>query len=134
MEVSVKLNLKVDEAIKNVTEASRMAMRDTVVEVTHDSVQLSPWKTGNNRRSIVFGVAGMGHTEQQRKAGDTWTGKDESVLDNSKIQGVVYSSSGYGGFLEVGTRRMPARPYFKPSLDKNFTTQRFTQKVRGYLE
>jgi len=137
MEVSVELNLKTEEVVEKVTEASRLAMRDTVVEVAHDSVELSPWKTGNNRRSIFFGASGFGHKQSSgegRRSGDTWTGEDLSVLDDSKIEGAVYSTSGYGGFLETGTRKMAAQPYFRPSLDKNFTTEKFTKKVRGYLK
>jgi len=142
MEVSVELNLKTEEVTEKVTEASRLAMRDTVVEVAHDAIVLSPWKTGNNRRSIFFGASGFGHQQasnEGRQEGDTWTGEDLSVLDDSKIEGAVYSTSGYGGYLETGHHTksgsfVSARPYFKPSLDKNFTTEKFTKKVRGYLK
>jgi len=34
-------------------------------------------------------------------------------------EAAVYSTSGYGGFLETGTVNMPAQPYFRPALDKN---------------
>jgi len=128
MNVSVALNLKVDEAVKEVTDASKMAMRDTTVEVVHDSVQLSPWLTGNNRRSIVGEVSGMGGVASGGE------GRAERMVDDSKIEGAVYSTSGYGGYLEVGTSRMAARSYIKPSLDKNFTEQKFGMKVKGYLK
>lgn len=134
MTSTIELNLRTEAVDKEVTEANKLAMRDTVVEVTHDAIELSPWITGNNRRSIVFGVSGMGHTEQHREASDTWTGKDESLLDNSKLEGVVYSSSGYGGFLETGTSKMPAQPYIKPATDKNFTAEKFARKVKEHLE
>jgi hypothetical protein len=93
MAVSVKLNLKVDEVIKDVTEASRMAMRDTVVEVTHDSVQLSPWRTGNNRRSIAGEASRMGVVYSGGEGGA------ERMVNEGGIEGAVYSTSGYGGFL-----------------------------------
>jgi len=128
MNVEVKLNLKEDKVIKEVTDASKMAMRDTTVEVTHGSVQLSPWLTGNNRRSIVGEVSGMGGVASGG------AGRSERMVDESKIEGAVYSTSGYGGFLETGTSKMPARPYIKPSLDKNFTEQKFGEKVKGYLK
>jgi len=128
MNVSVALNLKVDEAIKDVTDASKMAMRDTTVEVVNDAVKLSPWKTGNNRRSIVGEVSGMGAVASGGE------GRGERMVDESKIEGGVYSTSGYGGFLETGTSKMPAQPYFKPSLDKNFTESKFGEKVKRYLK
>ena len=128
MEVSVELNLKIEEVVEKVTEASRMAMRDTVVEVTHDSVQLSPWKTGNNRRSIAGEVSGIGEVASGGEGGA------ERIVDDSGIEGAVYGTSGYSGFLEVGTSRMNAQPYFKPSLDKNFTPEKFASKVKEHLK
>jgi len=128
MNVEVKLNLKEDKVIKDVTEASKMAMRDTTVEVTHDSVQLSPWRTGNNRRSIVGEVSGMG------TVASGGGGSSQRMVDDSAIEGAVYSTSGYGGFLETGTSKMPAQPYIKPSLDKNFTETKFGDKVKRYLK
>ena len=128
MSVDVKLNLKVDKATKEVIDASKMAMRDTTVEVTHDSVQLSPWLTGNNRRSITGEVSGMGGVASGGE------GRTERMVDDSKIEGAVHSTSGYGGFLETGTSKMAARPYIKPSLDKNFTEHKFGEKVKRYLK
>ena len=128
MESTITINIKDDEAIRYVAEASKMAMRDTTVEVTHDSVQLSPWRTGNNRRSIVGEVSGMGSVASGGE------GRSERLVDDSKIEGAVYSTSGYGGFLETGTSKMPAQPYFKPSLDKNFTESKFGEKVKRYLK
>jgi len=128
MESMVTVNIKDDEVIRQVSEASKMAMRDTTVEVTHDSVQLSPWITGNNRRSIVGEVSGMGGVASGGE------GRAERMVDDSAIEGAVYSTSGYGGFLETGTSKMPAQPYIKPSLDKNFTEQKFGEKVKRYLK
>jgi hypothetical protein len=133
MEVSVELNLKTEEVVEKVTEASRLAMRDTVVDVTHDSVELSPWKTGNNRRSIAGEVSGMGQVASGGEGGA------ERMVDDSKIEGAVYSTSGYGGFLETGHHTksgsfVAARPYFKPALDRNFTSEKYSEKVRGYLK
>lgn len=128
MEVSVELNLKTEEVVEKVIEASRMAMRDTVVDVTHDSVELSPWKTGNNRRSIAGEVSGIGQVASGGEGGA------ERIVDDSEIEGAVFSTSGYGGFLETGTYKMPAQPYFKPSLDKNFTPEKFASKVKEHLK
>jgi len=128
MESTVTVNIKDDEVIKQVSEASKMAMRDTTVEVTHDSIELSPWITSNNRRSIVGEVSGMGSVASGGE------GRAERLVDDSKIEGAVYSTSGYGGFLETGTSKMPAQPYFKPSLDKNFTESKFGEKVKRYLK
>jgi len=53
-------------------------------------------------------------------------------VDNSKIEGAVYSTSGYGGYLETGTSKMPARPYMKPALDANFP--KMPDKIKDKLK
>lgn len=126
MTSSIELNLKTEEAMKQVIEACKLAMRDTVVEVTGDAVKGSPWETGNNRRSIVGDASGMGKVAGQ--------GGSERLVDDTKIEGAAYSTSGYGGILETGSVKMNPRPYFKPALDKNFSAEKFASKVKEHLK
>ena len=126
--VEVELNLDIEKVTKEVLDASREAMRDTVVGITNDSVKLSPWLTGHNRRSIAGEVSGMGVVAAGGEGGA------ERMVDDSKIEGAVYSTSGYGGYLETGTVKMSARPYFKPALDMNFTQEKFAEHVKKYLK
>jgi len=88
-----KLNLKTKEAQDKIKKAGGKALKNVVVDIANDAIKGSPFLTGHNRRSIMFEVQGL--------------------------VGAVYSTSGYGGYLETGTSRMPARPYFKPALDRN---------------
>jgi len=128
----VKLNLKTKEATKQVKDASRLAMRDTVVAVHGDSIRNAKsvgfWKTGHNARSIAAEVSGMGMVASGGE------GTSERMVDDSKIEGAVYSTSGYGGYGETGTYKMAGRPYFKPALDRNFTQEKFATKVKEYLK
>lgn len=96
-----KLNLKSKEVQDKVKKATKEAIKMGVVLVANDAIHGSPYLTGNNRRSIKFEVGPSGE------------------IAKGELEGAVYSTSGYGGFLETGTVRMPARPYFKPSLDRN---------------
>lgn len=89
----IKLNLKTKEAQAKIEKAGQKALKNVVVDIASDAIHDSPFLSGYNRRSIMFEV--------------------------EDLTGAIYSTSGYGGYLETGTSRMPARPYFKPALDRN---------------
>ena len=97
------VNLKSKEVQDKVKKASEQGLKDVVTDIANMVINEHPWKnqTGNNMRSIMFEV-----------------GPGKEVAKN-ELEGAVYSTSGYGGFLETGTVSMPARPYFKPALDMN---------------
>jgi len=117
LDYSVTLNLEFEDMTEAVKQATRLAMRDMVVDIAHDAVGMSPVETGNNRRSIKYEASGFG--------------AEVGIVDQSKTEGAVYSTSGYGGFLETGTAKMAARPYFKPALDRN--SPRFPEKLRSRI-
>lgn len=122
IEFTIALNLHIKEVTEKVVEATRLGLRDNIVLIANQAIHGSPVKTGNNRRSLFFGVAGMGHNQasgEGRMPDDTWTGEDTSVLDDTKLESAIYSSSGYGGFLETGTYKMSAQPYIYPAYEAN---------------
>ena len=113
--VDFKLDLKTKEVEDKVKKATRLAMKDTVVDIANDAIKDSPYLTGNNARSIMYEVG---------------PGKE---IASGEGEGAVYSTSGYGGYLETGTASTPPRPYFKPALDKHYTKEKFADKVKGHL-
>ena len=96
--MDVTTNLKLDEFNQATHRAVQLGLRDTIVAIHRDVVKLTPHKTGNNARSIVSEVAGMGTVQQGSDA------QPEHVVDDSKHEAACYSTSGYGGLLETGTR------------------------------
>lgn len=96
-----KLNLKTKEVQDKVQRAAKKALKDVVTDIAGDAIKGSPYLTGHNARSIKFEVGPGGEVAKK------------------ELEGAVYGTSGYSGFLEVGTIRMSARPYFRPALDKN---------------
>lgn len=71
-------------------------------------------------------------TENTKRRSPFLSGNNKSLIDkdnrvsitgNRVIGASVFSQSGYGGFLELGTSRMAAQPYFRPALDE--TIQEF---------
>ena len=103
IKMDVILNLKTKEVIDKVNKATKKAIKDVVVDIANDVINIHPWKTrtGNNSRSIKYEVGPGGEVAK------------------GELEGAVYSTSGYGGYLETGTAKMPAFPYFKPALDRN---------------
>jgi len=106
MKVDFKLNLKTKEVQDKVKKATRQGLKDTIVDIAGDVIKGSPVLTGNNARSIAY--------------------------EAKELEGSIYSTSGYGGFLETGTVNMPAQPYFKPALDKN--KDKLPKNIKAHLE
>jgi len=108
-----KLNLKTKEVEDKVDKATKQGLTDSVTDIANDAIQGSPVDTGNNRRSIKFEV-----------------GPGAEIAKNEG-EGAVYSTSGYGGFLETGTVKRRAFPYFKPALDRNI--KNLPNFIKGHL-
>ncbi len=66
---------------------------------------LSPFDEGTNSRSIRHSVAGK--------------------------TAEIHTESGYGGYLEVGTSRMPARPYLRPAIERN--KRKIAERIKDEL-
>ena len=152
IEVQVALSLKIPEVQKKLEQATREGLRDTIVAIHETAIDLSHKKTGHNARSIASEVSGMGVVEKGSDA------EPEHVVDDSKLESACYSTSGYGGYLEVGTDphiitvktakvltdgedffgksvQHPGTdpyPYFRPALDMH--KDKLTPNIKKHLE
>ena len=86
-------NIHTKEVEDKVQNAYSKSLKEVVVLIANAVIKGSPVLTGNNKRSIEY------------KSDDK--------------SGQINSTSGYGGYLETGTSKMAARPYFRPALDAN---------------
>lgn len=109
-------NLKTKEVMDAVAKASNQGLKDTVTDIGNDTIKGSPVLTGNNRRSIKFEVG---------------PGKE---VAKGPLDGAIYSTSGYGGYLETGlkSKNFPPRPYFYPALIKNM--KNLPKNIKAHLE
>lgn len=90
--ISLKL-LKGTAMVKSISAITGQAIEenfvDTFVEVAKEKAR---YKTGNLRRSIAS--------------------KKKSMLGWE-----IFTATGYGAYVELGTKRMPAYPYFAPAYE-----------------
>ena len=125
LEAKLFINIPAAQVIGMFENATRLGVRDTIVLMHNDAVKDSPVLTGNNRRSLAAEVSGMGEVANGGEA------PPERVVDDRKLEGALYSTSGYGGTLETGSSRMVARPYMKPALDRHMP--RLAEKIKRHL-
>lgn len=124
-----QVNLKSKEVQDKVKKASTQGLKDVVVDIANAVIKGSPAKTGHNRRSIAYKlgstVTALGTPQGDEPDFIDW----EPELKEGEA--AVYSTSGYGGYLETGTSKMPAQPYFKPALDRNM--KNLPKNIKAHL-
>ena len=81
-----------------------------LIDVLTTAVELSPKKTGNNARSIQV---------------------ETEINSKGEVEGKLFTQSGYGGFLEIGTSKMPARPYLFPAFELN--REKILKAIKGKI-
>jgi len=96
---------KLNKLSKTIEKAMEAGLKDTIVDIANDAIKGSPVLTGNNRRSIRY--------------------------ESKGLTASTFSTSGYGGYLETGTSKMGAQPYFKPALDANLPN--LGKNIKGHL-
>ena len=88
MSVTIKAHTR--RAMRDIRKASHETLIDLGQEIRGVAMGLVPVDTGNLRDNINFDVDG--------------------------ITLAVFTTTGYGGFVELGTSRMAAQPYLTPGV------------------
>jgi len=98
-------------AMAKLNGALRRSLDETLkFDILPEAFDRSPFVSGNNARSIK--------TEVEAVAGD-------------RIEGSIFTESGYGGFLEIGTSKMAARPYLFPAVERH--APKILDRMRQFL-
>jgi HK97 gp10 family phage protein len=119
-DIRVKL-IPVDEFLEEVSDPVLEVLAEGAEDIVQYARENHPYqdRTGTNTASIGWAISAYGRetfgTLKTGKGAESVGGEIQSERDNPTA--IVASSSGYGGFLEVGTRFMQAFPYIKPAFD-----------------
>jgi hypothetical protein len=106
---TASLNLRTTEAMFNVSEALFAAAQDIFAEITFTAAELSPVLDkatserfpGENRESLRDSIR---HAVTQHAEG---------------VRAKVFTTSGFGGWLELGTAKTRAQPYIFPAFEEH---------------
>jgi HK97 gp10 family phage protein len=95
-----RLTLRTEEVKEQVKQATLAAVTTVFeLDIKPRAVEGSPVITGTNRRSI-----------------DT-----EVTQQPEGVKAELFTQSGYGGYIEVGTSKMKAQPYLWPAFQEGIT-------------
>lgn len=130
--VSVKFRLK--PGVERVMELKFLAALARGGQlVVADAARNHPYQddSGNNTRSIGLAISGKGKSSfgpvQTQGNGPVGSQGVNDKPDNLTV--AVATTSGYGGYLEVGTERARQFPYILPAFEKN--KQAIKQELTG---
>lgn len=100
---------------------TRKAMREASKLVKDDAKRRVPVDSGKLKRAIVV---------RALKRSRSRFGTQVQTKD-----GFFKGDSFYGGFIELGTKKMPARPYLRPALYDNEAKvrQKFVESLREFI-
>jgi HK97 gp10 family phage protein len=98
--VTAKFTDNTREAMNVIRNAGERNFTNFIDDMGEMAKSLSPIDTGNNRNSI--------------KSKGEWGNKLTLNFE-------IYTESGYGGYLELGTKKMAARPYFAPAFQHAYS-------------
>lgn len=129
----ITMNLRIPAALQKMRGAILSATQDLFEEeIVPMAKELSPVTEAGYQRNLALKEEGklggrpMGGTGTNRRS------IDSAVTDTPEgPQAQLFTTSGYGGYLEVGTSKMPAQPYLNPAFDAHIgeLPQRVKEKI-----
>lgn len=78
----------------------------------------SPYLTGHNRSSITADFYVDGRLVKSWSENGNPVNQIRVAMERGTFGCRIYTQSGYGAYLELGTKRMAARPYIYPAFER----------------
>ncbi len=128
------LNLKVGLA-QAATKAAILSATEDLYEldITPTAKQLSPVTPAGYQHNLELKAE---HKLGGRRATGTGTNRrsiDKAVVETPEgVKAELFTTSGYGAYLELGTSKMRAQPYLNPAFDQHIgKLPRLVKEKRG---
>lgn len=129
----VGLNLHTGDALLSVKTAVLSATQDLFdEEIVPTAKELSPVTAAGYEHNLELEAE---HKLGGRRAMGTGTNRrsiDSTVTETEEgVQAQLFTQSGYGGYLELGTSRMRAQPYLNPAFEAHIgeLAERVKEKI-----
>lgn len=129
----IKYQYRIPEGKLQARAAILSAMQDLVEEeIVPMAKELSPVTEAGYQKNLALKEEGklggrpVGGTGTNRRSIDSFV---QDTPEGPLVQ--IFTTSGYGGYLEVGTSKMPAQPYLNPAFDAHIgeLPQRVKEKI-----
>jgi HK97 gp10 family phage protein len=111
IEFRSRIPLAKAQAKAAITEATQETFE---LDIKPDAVERSPVTAEGFEHNVELGRKRPGGTGTNRRSIDT-----ETVETEQGPKATLFTQSGYGGYLEVGTSKMRAQPYLYPAFIEN---------------
>ena len=123
----VGLNLRTGDALLSVKAGVLSATQDLFdEEIVPTAKELSPGTAEGYQRNVA---------EKKKHPSGTGTNRrsiDSTVTETAEgVQAQLFTQSGYGGYLELGTSKMRAQPYLNPAFEMHIG--KLSEKVKEKL-
>jgi HK97 gp10 family phage protein len=123
----VGLNLRTGDALLSVKAGVLSATQDLFdEEIVPTAKELSPVTAEGYQRNVA---------EKKKHPSGTGTNRrsiDSTVTETAEgVQAQLFTQSGYGGYLELGTSKMRAQPYLNPAFEMHIG--KLSEKVKEKL-
>jgi HK97 gp10 family phage protein len=116
---------------------AKMSAKAAILEATQDAFELDIVPTAKELSPVT--PEGYQRNVEEKKKRPAGTGINRRSIDSSVQQSQsgpvaqIFTTSGYGGYLELGTSKMRAQPYINPALEMHMPKliERVKEKIRG---
>jgi len=112
---------KLRDNLKKAVERATLEVKEEVIDnIGHGYIKLDyppiskNYKKQLERRGLVPHVGLISPKEDKKKLIKSIGHK----MDNGGLTGIIFTNRPYAIYVEKGTRKMPARPFFEPAVKK----------------